>query len=297
MGDAMIVGPLDRSSPIPLYFQIAESLTEAIKSGAIAPGERLDNELELAERLGVSRPTVRQAVQRLVQQGLVIRRRGLGTLVVAPRILRPVALTSLYDDLSAAGRHPATVVLSARQVEAQDEIATILSVAPGTPVLSIERLRSADEAPLAIMHNYLPASLLQGRPETDLEKVGLYELLRSLGVHLHAAEQVIGARRSAAQESRLLRAPRGATVLTMTRTAFDPVGVRVDRNDLITAIPQPLVHDVGAMPLRRPGHPGHRDPLLGQKLRCRLPIGSTAATSTPASARTAPLLHPKLCPC
>src|SRR6266571_474947 len=228
MGDAMIVGPLDRSSPIPLYFQIAESLTEAIKNGAIAPRERLDNELELAERLGVSRPTVRQAVQRLVQQGLVIRRRGLGTLVVAPRILRPVALTSLYDDLSAASRHPTTVVLSAQQIEAHDEIAQILSVAAGTPVLSIERLRSADETPLAIMHNYLPASLLQGRPETDLEKVGLYELLRSLGVQLHAADQVIGARRSTAQEARLLQAPRGATVLTMTRTAFDPVGVPVE---------------------------------------------------------------------
>src|SRR6266568_1392126 len=138
MGDAMIVGPLDRSSPIPLYFQIAESLTEAIKSGAIAPGERLDNELELAERLGVSRPTVRQAVQRLVQQGLVIRRRGLGTVVVGPRILRPVALTSLYDDLATAKRYPATAVLNSGQIEADDKLAKILALAVGTPVLSIE---------------------------------------------------------------------------------------------------------------------------------------------------------------
>ena len=114
--------PLDRTSPIPLYFQIAENLKEAIQAGTIAPGERLDNELELAEQLGVSRPTVRQAIQRLVQQGLVVRRRGLGTVVVAPRILRPVALTSLYDDLAAAERAPTTAVLSLEEIPADDEI-------------------------------------------------------------------------------------------------------------------------------------------------------------------------------
>lgn len=220
--------PLDRTSPIPLYFQIAENLKEAIQAGTIAPGERLDNELELAEQLGVSRPTVRQAIQRLVQQGLVVRRRGLGTVVVAPRILRPVALTSLYDDLAAAERAPTTAVLSLEEIAADDEIAQVLSLAAGTPVLSIERLRFADDAPLALMHNYLPAKLLQGRTEADLEQTGLYELLRSQGVQLHAADQVLAARRATAQEARLLRAPRSATVLTMTRTAFDLSGLPIE---------------------------------------------------------------------
>jgi GntR family transcriptional regulator len=220
--------PLDRTSPIPLYFQIAENLKESIQAGTIAPGERLDNELELAEQLGVSRPTVRQAIQRLVQQGLVVRRRGLGTVVVAPRILRPVALTSLYDDLVAAQRAPTTTVLSLEGIAADDEIAQVLSLAVGTPVLSIERLRFADDAPLAIMHNYLPAKLLQGRTEADLKHTGLYELLRSQGVQLHAADQVLAARRATSQEARLLQAPRGATVMTMTRTAFDPAGLPIE---------------------------------------------------------------------
>jgi len=108
----MTAQPVDRSSPIPLYFQIAESRKEAIQSGALEPGQRLDNELELAERLGVSRPTVRQAIQRLAQQGLVVRRRGLGTVVLTPRIQRPLALSSLYDDLEAAQRSPTTAMLS-----------------------------------------------------------------------------------------------------------------------------------------------------------------------------------------
>jgi len=220
--------PLDRTSPIPLYFQIAENLKEAIDAGTIAPGERLDNELELAAQLGVSRPTVRQAIQRLVQQGLVVRRRGLGTVVVTPRILRPVALTSLYDDLVAAKRAPTTAVLSLQEITADDELAQVLSLGAGTPVLSVERLRFADEAPLALMHNYLPAKFLHGRAEADFEQAGLYELLRSSGVQPHAADQVIAARRATAQEARLLRAPRTATVLTMTRTAFDPAGLPIE---------------------------------------------------------------------
>jgi DNA-binding GntR family transcriptional regulator len=220
--------PLDRSSPIPLYFQIAENLKRAIEDGTIKPGERLDNELDLTERLGVSRPTVRQAVQRLVEQGLVVRRRGLGTVVVAPRILRSVALTSLYDDLSASHRHPATTVLAAREIEAGDEIAAVLSLPSGAPVLSVQRLRLADGTPLALMHNYLPAGLLKGRPEDALARSGLYELLRSLGIRLQAGEQVIGARRATAHEANMLQAPRTATVLTMTRTTFDHEGKPVE---------------------------------------------------------------------
>jgi DNA-binding GntR family transcriptional regulator len=228
LGGAMTERPLDRNSPIPLYFQIAENLKRAIEDGTLEPGERLDNELDLAERLGVSRPTVRQAVQRLVEQGLVTRRRGLGTVVVAPRILRPMALTSLYDDLTASHRHPATTVLAAREIEADDELASVLALPVGAPVLSVERLRLADGIPLAIMHNHLPAGLLRGRPEDGLEKTGLYELLRSQGVQLHAGEQVIAARRATAHEAKLLQAPRTATVLTMIRTTFDAVGRRVE---------------------------------------------------------------------
>jgi GntR family transcriptional regulator len=199
----MTAQPVDRSSPIPLYFQIAESLKEAIQSGALEPGQRLDNELELAERLGVSRPTVRQAIQRLAQQGLVVRRRGLGTVVVTPRIQRPLALSSLSDDLEAAQRSPTTAMLSTELIDADEELAALLGISAGTPVLSMERLRSADGTPLALMHNYVPERLLQGR-EANLENSGLYEVLRGQGVLLHAAEQVIAARRGTARENRLL---------------------------------------------------------------------------------------------
>lgn len=220
--------PLDRSSPVPLYFQIAENLKRSIEDGTLQPGDRLDNELDLTERLGVSRPTVRQAVQRLVEQGLVIRKRGLGTLVQPPRILRSVALTSLYDDLLASHRQPETTVLSVTEAEADAEVAAALALSPGTTVLFVERVRLADGAPLALMHNFLPVGVLDSEPEETLSKMGLYDLLRRRGIQLHAGEQVIGARQATAREARLLQAPRSATVLTMVRTSSDGAGKPVE---------------------------------------------------------------------
>ena len=94
-------GPItiDRTSPVPLYFQLAQHFESAIRSGALKVGARLENEVQLAEMLGLSRPTVRAACLYLANKGLVVRKRGAGTLVANERIDRNVELTSLYDDL------------------------------------------------------------------------------------------------------------------------------------------------------------------------------------------------------
>ena len=99
---------LNRASPVPLYFQVAEQFEKAIIDGTIAPGERIDNEIALAKELGLSRPTMRQALQVLVDKGMLVRKRGVGTQVVHGKIRRSVELTSLFDDLSAAGQKPRT---------------------------------------------------------------------------------------------------------------------------------------------------------------------------------------------
>ena len=216
---------LDKTSPIPMYFQIAEAVKNAIESGALKPGQRLENEYRLSEILGVSRPTVRQAVHQLVQQGLLQRQRGVGTIIASRRIPRHVALTSLHDDLEASGRHPATVVLSLQTVRADAEIAKTLMVAEGDPVVQVERLRFADGAPLARMSNYIAAAILD-RPFTsaELEEHGLYEILRAQGLKLAAAEQAIGARKASSAEAAILQAPKGSTLLTMSRVAYDSMG-------------------------------------------------------------------------
>jgi GntR family transcriptional regulator len=224
-----VQGPIsiDRTSPVPLYFQLAQYYEAAITSGALKPGARLDNEVQLAQRLGLSRPTVRAAFAYLSNKGLVVRKRGTGTVVASERIDRAVELTSLHDDLAAAGRMPTTDVIRNEVVNASDEVAHALQLAVGALVISLERLRLADGEPIALMHNFLPAGLVH--LSTDmLKRHGLYELLRAAGIRLYSATQRMSAKNASAAEARTLHEPRGAALLTMERIAYDEGGRPVE---------------------------------------------------------------------
>lgn len=214
---------VDRSSPIPLYFQVGQQLEEAISEGRIPPGSLLLNEVELADVLNLSRPTMRRAIQSLVDKGLLVRRRGVGTRVVQPMLRRPLELTSLYDDLSRSGQVPMTEVLSFDLTTASEDLASRLRVPAGDGVLALVRLRSAGELPIAKMTNYIPSDLARFT-EDELTGRGLYDLIRSQGITLHSASQTIGARTARADEAKLLGEPNGAALLTMERTTFDDHG-------------------------------------------------------------------------
>ncbi len=223
---------VDRTSPVPLYYQVAQVLEQAIEAGELTPGQRLDNEIALAESLGLSRPTMRRAIQYLVERGLLVRKRGVGTQVVHRAVRRPIELTSLYDDLATEGRSPRTDVLRLEEIPASDNVAHVLGVPEGTAVLALERLRYADDAPLAVLRNYLPAGMVT-LTEQGLRGTGLYQTMRSAGIRLHLASQMIGARPATGAEARMLAEPRGASLLTMRRTAYDETGRVVEYGDHI----------------------------------------------------------------
>jgi DNA-binding GntR family transcriptional regulator len=186
----------------------------------------LENEVLLAQRYGLSRPTVRRAVQELVDKGLLVRKRGVGTQVIQPHVRRSVELTSLYDDLARGGESPTTEVLSLERMPASADTAEELDLREGDEVVLLRRLRRSHGEPLALMTNYLP-----GRFEPTLEELadrGLYQYLRGRGVHLRVAHQRIGARLARAEEARLLDEPPRSALLTMERTAFDDKGAPVE---------------------------------------------------------------------
>lgn len=218
---------IDRASPVPLYFQLAQHFENAIRSGALKPGARLDNEVELAERLGLSRPTVRAAFGYLASKGMVTRKRGAGTLVASQRIDRDVELTSLFDDLAAAGRAPATQVIRNEAGHASEAVAAALQLPERALVICLERIRLADGEPVALMHNYLPAALVHLNSEM-LAEHGLYELLRASGIRLGSATQRMSAKNASAAEARVLGETRGTALLTMERVAYDDTGRPVE---------------------------------------------------------------------
>jgi len=218
---------IDRFSPVPLYHQLAEQLTSAITAGRLKPGDPFENELALTDRLSLSRPTVRRAMQEMVSQGLLVRRRGIGTTVANQIVHRRAELTSLYDDLAGEGRRPSTKVLSL-QAGVTDECAAVaLGLGPSTPLVAIVRLRYAGDAPLALLHNWLPSAFSDLTAE-QLQTDGLYAVLRRRGVRPALARQSFGARLATAEERRLLLLRGPSPLLTMTRCAFDAEGGPVE---------------------------------------------------------------------
>ncbi len=220
---------IDRSSPVPLYHQLAEQLGQAIADGRLKPGDPFENEMAVAERLQLSRPTVRRAIQELVDQGLVVRRRGLGTTVANRKVHRKFQLSSLYDELARDGRKPSTIVLDLSQ-QTNDRAASGLDLPADTPLLHVTRLRLADGIPLAFMQNWLPPAH-HGLTREELERDGLYATLRARGARPVVAQQLIGARMPTTTERNHLDMPRSQPVLTMLRTAFDASGHAIEFGD------------------------------------------------------------------
>jgi DNA-binding GntR family transcriptional regulator len=220
---------IDRQSPVPLYHQLAEQLTGAISDGRLQPGDPFENEIAVAERLRVSRPTVRRAIQELVDQGLLVRRRGLGTTVANSKVHRKFELTSLYDDQLRDGRQPLTLVLE-HDIRTDERAAAALDLPADTPLLHVVRVRHAGETPLAMLRNWLPPSFSDVTRE-ELQSRGLYAALRERGVRPVVAQQSIGARMPTALERRHLAIRGSQPVLTMTRMAFDGSGSAVEFGD------------------------------------------------------------------
>lgn len=220
---------LDRASPVPLYYQLAQAIEQAIVGGELAPGDRLENELALTGRLGLSRPTARQAIQELVNKGLLVRKRGVGTQVVRPRFSRDERLSSLHDDLLAAGRQPSSQLLDFGEVIVDGTLADTLTTAGidvSQPLLRIRRLRLADDQPLAILTNHLP--LRYGLTEDDLAGEGLYSCLRARGVNLRIAHQRASARLLTDDEAALFDVDTPAATMTVDRIAYDDLGQFVE---------------------------------------------------------------------
>lgn len=220
---------IDRNSPTPLWHQLAEAIHDAIRTGKLEAGARLENETSLSTRLGLSRATVRQAVQVLVRQGMLVRKQGIGTQIVKPRRSRDPNQLSLFDDLVRSGQKPTTRLLewtcgTRDTLDCADLIGD--AIAAGAAMVRVRRLRFADDAPLAVLVNYMPART-ELLPE-DVAQRGLYGALRAIGIQPKLAQLTIGARKLTAEEARLLGEPRRSTGLTSQRSVFDGGGQFVE---------------------------------------------------------------------
>lgn len=226
---AIVSITVDRDSADPLYLQISRPIAAAIRSGELGPGQLLEDEVSLANRLEVSRPTARRAFQELVNMGLIVRRRGAGTRVTPEHVRRPLGLTSLKDDLERAGFETSTEVLGYSVTLADEEDADRLRCEKGTEIVTITRVRSINGSKLAIMRNVMPSAIAPSL--TDITQHGLYATFDHKGIHPYSALQTIGAKNATPEEAALLDLEPGSALLTMHRDAFDSEGRVIEVGD------------------------------------------------------------------
>ncbi|MET7462592.1 GntR family transcriptional regulator [Nonomuraea sp. NPDC005501] len=239
---------IDPDSPVPKYFQLREILLDLIDSDELSIGAAIPSERELCQRFGLSRMTVRQAVDHLVSEGRLHRVPGKGTFVARPKIELALQLTSFSDDMRARGMEPGSRDLDRRIVRASAHLAKELGIQPGEEVHFIERLRTADGEPLSIERAHIPVRLAPGLGELDLSGKSLYELLESrYGLVMDAGELTIDGGIADPSDADLLKLPRGGAVLLLQRRSFAggvcaELGVstyRADRYQLRTILEMP----------------------------------------------------------
>ncbi len=157
---------MDQELPIrqpSLADQVYEIIVKGISNGSYPPGSLLPSENQLAERYNVSRPTIRAAFARLVERGFVKRQRGVGTFVAeSPSIVNPLyQLLDVHERISARGLKPGFKQLKSEVIDAHEEIAEKLSIETGSPVLHIHKVFTADDEPIIMFENYIPAKVFQ----------------------------------------------------------------------------------------------------------------------------------------
>ncbi len=216
--------------PISFYQQLYTILRQELARGTWKPGERMPSEAELIATYGVSRITVRQAFELLVNDGLVYRRRGSGTYVTIPLIEHGLnRIISFTDDMQRRGLHPDTRLIAARLEPATADVARRLDIEPGEELAVLERLRLADGMPMSVERSHLVHRLCPDILDGDYVQTPLHIALRErYGIRLARAQQAIHAVAADKTMAGVLSAPVGTPLFFIERTSFRQGGLPVE---------------------------------------------------------------------
>ncbi len=210
MDTSRVIAPfnqgVDRNSKVPLYHQLYDILHSKIIAGQWQPGDMVPPESQLVDQYGLSRTTVRQVLDILVNEGLIYRQRGRGTFVAQPTLDHGLArILSFTEDMRQRGLAPGTNLLESGVIPAPKEIASALDVEPGEELACLKRLRLANDEPLSMEESYLVHKFCPGVLRNDYARVPLRETLeRDFGIRLAKAEQTIRAVAAPKELARLL---------------------------------------------------------------------------------------------
>jgi GntR family transcriptional regulator len=202
--------------------QLREILAGLLAS--LEPGSALPSERELAERYGVARMTVRGEIDRLTQEGAIYRLHGRGTFVAEPRVAQAYTLSSFSEDIRARGMEPRSTVRAQELIAASATLASQLEIAVGAAVLQVDRVRYADDEPMAVEQVYLPLARFPDIEAVDWGTGSLFELLADRDVRLRDADQRVVAVAIDGDDARVLAVADGEPGLRFASLARDVDG-------------------------------------------------------------------------
>lgn len=215
---------LSRSSPVPLYRQLASHLEDEIRSGRLLPGARLPSETELTRHYGVSRITLRQAVTELVRKQLLARQQGKGTFVTAPAVRHDLRCShGLLGSLFSQARGASARLLRYDLVVPPADIAALLALRPAERALRLDRLYLIDGRPVALAQGWL-VSQVGALSRTTARLMSTEDMMRQAGVVVASSEMTIRAEAAGAVVGRALGISPRASVLILRRKAFGADG-------------------------------------------------------------------------
>jgi GntR family transcriptional regulator len=211
---------------VPNYYRLESHLRESLRNGALRPGDPVPPESSLCQQFGVSRTTVRQALSRLVYEGLITRHRGRGSFVAEPRLEHSKPFLSFEEEMRARGATTGIKLLDMRTEPAQGRVAENLGIAEGTPVIVLERLRFVNGQVVGYEIRYLPTRIGEALTTEEIHNQPLVPALRRI---LGKARTRLSLRVTASvarrNEARVLETKVGAPVLIREHTwYFEPEG-------------------------------------------------------------------------
>lgn len=217
------IGAVDRMQAAPLYHQIFLQLREEITSGERPLGSRMPTEQELVEQFSVSRITARRALDELAENGLVERKRRVGTTVVFTPPVAPIegSMDRALEGLLNFGRSTQVRLLELETVPASAPIAEALSIPAGSPVVRVVRVRELEGRPLGHFISFIPDGLGVTLTRASLRSTPMLSLIEDAGVHIGAATQTISATLADVTLSSALDVDIGSPILRVSRTVFD----------------------------------------------------------------------------
>jgi GntR family transcriptional regulator len=217
---------IDKKSPVPIYYQLKNIIFEKIARGEYSEGSIIPSERELVDVLNISRMTVRQAINQLVNEGILYREKGKGTFVSKTKIEQK-NIMSFSDIVSTKGRTPSTKVLRFSREEATQEIREFLGLNEKQLVYNIKRLRLADNIPVGIEQNYIPEMYCPGLEKYDLTS-SLYKLIKEEYLHVISyVDNIVEAAKPSKEEKDLLNIPLNIPVLNISSVMFTESGLKL----------------------------------------------------------------------